>query len=174
VLSPPSHTMALKRKFDIDAVGESDRSSKQLRLVPFPSCEADTDIAMSDAQSDVPVLDTVVSEPHHMRLDSGASTASSDYGDASAYPSFNFYPNPFFSSDGSVDTDSHNFSRYSTSPPPRKPVGLLEPKNSFLHHGNCTQIPKLRVACASSSHGQRTMWSHCEQCGAIEMIDPDY
>jgi hypothetical protein len=36
---------------------------------------------MSDAQSDVPVLDTVVSEPHHMRLDSGASTASSDYGD---------------------------------------------------------------------------------------------
>jgi len=166
--------MSLKRKFDRDTVGESDRSSKQLRLVPFPSCEADTDVAMSDV-SDVSPLNTVVSEPHHMRLDSGASTASSDYDDvAPAYPSFSFYPNPFFSSDGSVDTDSHNFSRYSTSPPPPKPVGLLEPKNSFLHRGNCTQIPKLRVACASSSQGQRTMWSHCEQCGAIEMIDPDY
>ncbi|KAI0287449.1 hypothetical protein BC826DRAFT_865209, partial [Russula brevipes] len=115
---------------------------------------------------------------HHMRLDSGASTSSSsDFGDgpssSPAYPPFNFYPNPFFGSDGSVDPDSHNFSRYSTSPPPRRTVGLLEPKNSFLHRGNCTQIPKLRVACASSSHGQRTMWSHCEQCGAIEMIDPD-
>ncbi len=109
---------------------------------------------MSDVP-DVSPLNTVVSEPHHLRLDSGASTASSDYDDgtclccsiyisvlilvthivAPAYPPFSFYPNPFFSSDGSVDTDSHNFSRYSTSPPPRKPVGLLEPKNSFLHRG---------------------------------------
>jgi hypothetical protein len=72
--------MSLKRKFDRDTVGESDRSSKQLRLVPFPSCEADTDVAMSDV-SDVSPLNTVVSEPHHMRLDSGASTASSDYDD---------------------------------------------------------------------------------------------
>ncbi|KAI0267079.1 hypothetical protein BC834DRAFT_822972, partial [Gloeopeniophorella convolvens] len=90
------------------------------------------------------------------------------------YPSFNIYPKPFFGPDGSVDTDSHVFSRYSESPPPQKPIGLLEPRNSLSHHGNCTQIPKLRVACASGTNGQRTMWSHCEQCGAIEMIDPDY
>jgi len=38
---------------------------------------------------------------------------------------------------------------------------------------NCTQIPKLRIACASSGNGQRTMWSHCEQCGAISMVDSD-
>ncbi|KAH9983627.1 hypothetical protein BJV74DRAFT_797332 [Russula compacta] len=164
--------MAPKRKCEVDTVDDSDRSSKQLRLVPFPSCQADADIAMSDV-SDISPLEPIISEQqHHMRLDSGASTSSgSDCGDA---PSFSFYPNSFFGSDGSVDIDSHNFSRYSVSPPPRKSVGLLEPKNSFLHHGNCTQIPKLRVACASGSDGQRTMWSHCEQCGAIEMIDPDY
>ncbi|KAH9961501.1 hypothetical protein BC827DRAFT_1202439 [Russula dissimulans] len=166
--------MALKRKLDNDIVSESDRTSKQLRLVPFPSYQANEDVDMSDA-SDASPLEPIVSEQHHVRLDSGASTASSsDFDDASAYPPFDYYPNPFFGSDGSVDVDSHNFSRQSVSPPPRKVVGLLEPKNSFLHRGHCTQIPKLRVACASSSHGQRTMWSHCEECGAIEMIDPDY
>ncbi|KAI9452475.1 hypothetical protein BJY52DRAFT_1205662 [Lactarius psammicola] len=174
--------MAIKRKFDIDTVAESDRCSKQLRLVPFPSYQADADVAMSDASSDVSPVEPIITEQHHMRLDSGVSTASSsDYGDvhfeahiAPALPSFSFHPNPFFGSDGSVDVDSHNFARYSVSPPPQKSVGLLEPKNNSFHHGNCTQIPKLRVACASGSHGQRTMWSHCEQCGAIEMIDSDY
>jgi hypothetical protein len=39
---------------------------------------------MSDSPSDVSPLDNVVSEPHHMRLDSGASTASSDYGDGAS------------------------------------------------------------------------------------------
>jgi len=164
--------MALKRKLEGDTVSEPDRDSKQLRLVPFPSRQADTDVAMSDALSDVSSLVPVISEQHHMRLDSGASTSSSsDFGDATT---FTFCPDPFFGSDGSVDIDTHNFSRFSDSPPPRRSVGLLEPKNNFLHHGNCTQIPKLRVACASSSHGQRSMWSHCEQCGAIEMIDSDY
>jgi hypothetical protein len=167
--------MSLKRKLERDSVGESDRDSKQLRLVPFPSYQADTDVAMSDELSDVSSLEPVISEQHHMRLNSGASTSSSsDFGDATTYPSFTVCPNPFFGSDGSVDIDSHNFSRLSDSPPPRRSVGLLEPKNSFIHHGNCTQIPKLRVACASNLHGQRSMWSHCEQCGAIEMIDPDY
>lgn len=59
----------------------SHHQSKQLRLVPFPSFQADTDVAMSDALSDVSSLEPVSSEQHHMRLNSGASTASSDYGD---------------------------------------------------------------------------------------------
>ena len=54
---------------------------------------------------------------------------------ATALPSFAIPPNPFFGPDGSVDIDSHNFSRLSDSPPPRRSVGLLEPKNTFLHHG---------------------------------------
>ena len=60
----------------------SHHQSKQLRLVPFPSYQADTDVAMSDALSDVSFLEPVTSEQHHMRLNSGASTtSSSDYGD---------------------------------------------------------------------------------------------
>jgi hypothetical protein len=59
--------------------------SKQLRLVPFPSYQADTDVAMSDGLSDISSLEPVISEQHHMRLDSGASTASSsDYGDGTS------------------------------------------------------------------------------------------
>ena len=109
---------------------------------------------MSDALSDISSLEPITTEQHHMRLNSGASTASSsDYDDgmsphafviasqlmtmgvATVLPSFAIPPNPFFGSDGSVDIDSHNFSRFSDSPPPRRSVGLLEPKNTFLHHG---------------------------------------
>jgi hypothetical protein len=54
---------------------------------------------------------------------------------ATVLPSFTVPPNPFFGPDGSVDIDSHNFARLSDSPPPQKSVGLLEPKNNFLHHG---------------------------------------
>ncbi|KAI0044347.1 hypothetical protein FA95DRAFT_1497229 [Auriscalpium vulgare] len=125
---------------------------------------------MSDASSASPVTP----EQHHLRLDSNSSTTSTGSTPAS-YPVFNLYPNPFFASTGGVDTDPYAFTRH-TPPPSQKPVGLLDPKNSLLHHGlvACTQIPKLRMACQSGTNGQRSMWSHCEQCGAIEMIDPDY
>ncbi|KAK0213015.1 hypothetical protein DFS33DRAFT_1370395 [Desarmillaria ectypa] len=83
---------------------------------------------------------------HHMRASSNASSASSDT--------------------DSPSTESH----YSAQPN----VGLLQPHSNFVHHGSrCSQIPKLRVACASGVHGQRTMWSFCEQCGAISMVDSD-
>lgn len=180
--------MAIKRKFDRDTVAESDRcvgslcalrqrvginahtiQSKQLRLVPFPSYQADADVAMSDASSDVSPVEPIITEQHHMRLDSGVSTASSsDYGDgvylvffaigsefisthiAPALPSFSFHPNPFFGPDGSVDPDSHNFSRYSVSPPPQKSVGLLEPKNSSFHHGLVSSPGLLLVSGCSN------------------------
>jgi len=101
--------MALKRKLERDLVDESDRDvgfnmsiaenhrvkcvsrhqSKQLRLVPFPSYQADTDVAMSDAVSDISSLEPVTTEQHHMRLNSGASTASSsDYGDGTSPHAF--------------------------------------------------------------------------------------
>ncbi|KAA1471879.1 hypothetical protein DENSPDRAFT_143240 [Dentipellis sp. KUC8613] len=164
--------MAVKRKFDADAVEASTRTAKQLRLaVPFPAYqyESDNDVLMSDA-SEPELMST---EHYHYRLDSSASTASSESSaDSSSYPSFNIYPKPFFGPNG-VDTDSHTFARYATPPPPPKNVGLFEPKGNF-HHGSCTQIPKLRIACSAGTNGQRTMWSHCEQCGAIEMVDPDY
>lgn len=167
--------MAIKRKFDSDSV-EVGRQAKQIRCIPFPAYEPDFDVEMSDASSSDNEL--MPAQQYHSRHDSAASTnsdASSTH--PSRYPSFNIYPTPFFGGPGgTVDTDSHNYLRYATPPPqaPAKPVGLFEPRNSFAHHGNCTQIPKLRIACSAGSHGQRTMWSHCEECGAIEMIDPDY
>jgi hypothetical protein len=66
----------------------SHHQSKQLRLFPFPSYQADTDVAMSDALSDVSSLEPITSEQHHMRLNSGASTSSSDYGDGTSPHAF--------------------------------------------------------------------------------------
>ncbi|KAF8972921.1 hypothetical protein BDZ97DRAFT_1648676 [Flammula alnicola] len=126
---------------------------------------------MSDAQSTYP--DIV-----HSRLQSNASSISSNASDSPvtnspAYPTFDLYPLPFFSNAGSVEPNSHDYSYYSRqSPSPQ--VGLLQPSSTFIHHGSdCTQIPKLKVACASGANGQRTMWSHCEQCGAISMVESD-
>lgn len=48
---------------------------------------------MSDALSDVSSLEPVTSEQHHMRLNSGASTASSsDYGDGMSPHAFVIVP----------------------------------------------------------------------------------
>jgi hypothetical protein len=38
---------------------------------------------------------------------------------------------------------------------------------------DCTQLPKLRMACSAGNSRARTMWSACEQCGAIAMVDLD-
>ncbi|KAJ7594731.1 hypothetical protein C8J56DRAFT_927505 [Mycena floridula] len=161
--------MAMKRKFEVDA--ESDATTtrpKQLKLVPFPNYEPDLDSAMSEAEP--------LYSAHHVRIPSNASTTSSDssYGvpspENASYPSFDLYPHPFFRPDGSIDTESHNYAYYSAQQ--NSTVGLLQPSNNFVHHGShCSQIPKLRIACAPGLNGTRTMWSFCEQCGAISMVD---
>ncbi|KAG7446456.1 uncharacterized protein BT62DRAFT_931889 [Guyanagaster necrorhizus] len=46
------------------------QEAKQLKCVPFPHCEPDNDVAMSDAE---PLYSS-----HHMRASSNASSASSD------------------------------------------------------------------------------------------------
>jgi len=160
--------MAPKRKLE-DDVEDISPVTKQLKLVPFPNIDVDMDVVMSDVESPYP--DIV-----HSRLQSNASSVSSDASDSFAthspsYPTFDLYPLPFFTDNGTVNTDSHNFSQYSRQ---SSPVGLLQPSKSFVHHGtNCTQIPKLKIACATGINGQRTMWSHCEQCGAISMVESD-
>ena len=96
------------------------------------------------------------------------------------YPTFELYP-----------TQSEAPSRMSP------PVGLLQPTVAHLRlvptgaeqvipnadplysprclnifsSNNCTQIPKLRVACEAGPNGQRSMWAMCEQCGAINMVE---
>ncbi|KAK0504956.1 hypothetical protein EDD18DRAFT_1126986 [Armillaria luteobubalina] len=125
--------MAMKRKFD-DA-GDADlqaplptpyfQDAKQFKCVPFPHCEYDNDVAMSDAE---PLYSS-----HHMRASSNASSASSDTSDSpstesSAYPNFELYPLPFAEP---VDQNSHPCSGYSAQPN----IGLLQPHSNFSHHG---------------------------------------
>ncbi|KAK0241977.1 hypothetical protein EDD85DRAFT_949048 [Armillaria nabsnona] len=116
--------MAMKRKFD-DAGDATYKDAKQLKCVPFPHCEYDNDVAMSDAE---PLYSS-----HHMRASSNASSASSDTPDSPsmespAYPNFELYPLPFAES---VDQNSHPCSGYSAQPN----VGLLQPHSNFVHHG---------------------------------------
>ncbi|KAJ7188492.1 hypothetical protein C8R46DRAFT_1054862 [Mycena filopes] len=157
--------MAMKRKF----VQESDDASldgrnKQLKLVPFPNYQPDDDALMTDAD--------ISYSQHHTRFPSTASSASDSPSASPPYPTFDLYPLPFFGTDGTVNPNSHNFAHYAAQQPPSPSVGLLQPSSSFTHHGSgCEQIPKLKVACASGLNGQRTMWSFCEQCGAISMVD---
>ncbi|GBE81059.1 hypothetical protein SCP_0307830 [Sparassis crispa] len=162
--------MALKRKLELEAV-DAPISVKQPRLIPFPNTEMDTDVVMSDGSiSDLEPLYL----PVHSRLPSNAScsslsSASDSPQDSPIYPAFDLYPHDAYSY---MDA---NFHVHSPSNVMQKSVGLLQPKNAALtHHGqNCSQIPKLRIACSPGLNGQRTMWAFCEQCGAIEMVDTD-
>jgi len=172
----------MKRKFSSEFDDEVAYSSvKRPNLIPFPI--TDTDVAMSDASSDTELL-TPLDFPDysHSRFNSNASNASSvSFSQSSStqnspnsspfYPDFVLYP----SVDQDIATNAPN--RFDNSPANYSPkqVGLMQPRGTaFTHHGqNCSQIPKLRMACAAGLHGQRTMWAHCEQCGAIEMVDTD-
>ncbi|KAJ7647517.1 hypothetical protein FB45DRAFT_893645 [Roridomyces roridus] len=157
---------ALKRKFapDSDDLIDGPNNAKQLKLIPFPNYVPDEDACMSEAE---PLA-------HHTRFPSNASSISdaSSSSTESPYPTFNLYPLPFFTPDGSVNPNSHNFAHYAVQQPPSPPVGLIQPSSGFTHHGSgCTQIPKLKVACAPGLNGTRTMWAFCEQCGSISSVD---
>ncbi|KAF8134630.1 hypothetical protein EV363DRAFT_1324148 [Boletus edulis] len=152
--------MALKRKFDLDPSEDFPQTVKQLKLVPFPGYEPDHDVAMSDSSSSD--SEQFFPENHHTRLVSTASTASS--------------------LSEAIDYNSPLYPRYSMHQPSLDPsesskvvgVGLIQPASTLTHHGSqCSQIPKLRVACSAGLDGSRTMWSFCEQCGAISMVDTD-
>ncbi|KAF8348135.1 hypothetical protein F5887DRAFT_952275 [Amanita rubescens] len=162
--------MALKRKFDFDLDDvESNQKPKQLKLIPFPNMDfSDSDVAMSDLEPCYPDL-------HHIRTDSSVSSTSSASMSpmigTPTYPAFDLSPFPFFSDEGFVNPDSQSYSYCASQ---QTKVGLLQPQPTFKHHGtSCSQIPKLRVACAAGPSGQRTMWSLCEECGAISMVDSD-
>ncbi|KAJ2913463.1 hypothetical protein MD484_g6950, partial [Candolleomyces efflorescens] len=168
--------MGMKRKFDIDSEDIAPVRQKQLKLFPFPNFVADEDVSMSDAESLYPAQ-------FHLRLPSNASSASSSASDSPLtysppYPSFELYPFPPCTTESEmVDAQPLSLPPNPTAQFPSSPstVGLIQPTSTtFVHHGsNCTQIPKLRIACASGINGQRSMWSHCEQCGAISMVDCD-
>jgi hypothetical protein len=182
--------MAVKRKHSTEPEDSFPNiKTKQLKLIPFPNQVPDMDVAMSDAE---PI--TIPSNQYHIRLPSDASSlssASDSSEDSPAYPSFDLCPHPFFDNSGTVNPDSHVYALYAAQPTLHpdgawapshtapenthsENVGLLQPSSAFVHHSsNCSQIPKLRIACSPGMNGQRTMWSYCEQCGAISMVDSD-
>nr|GAT57720.1 predicted protein [Mycena chlorophos] len=138
----------LKRKIsELDGVDADGSLAKQTKLFPFPNT-ADDDACMTDIQ---------YPEPQQHRFPSSVSDASS----VSPATSPAVYHN-------ALPTDAHNLSAQSSSV-----VGLLQPSNTFAHHGtSCDQIPKLRVACAAPGPGGiRSLWSFCEVCGAISMVE---
>ncbi|KAI6021481.1 hypothetical protein BKA83DRAFT_4282503 [Pisolithus microcarpus] len=116
--------MAVKRKFDFDASADYPQATKQLKLVPFPGYEPDSDVAMSDSPSSD--LDLFFPENHHSRLVSTASSSSVSSGLCDA-----------------VDYNSPLYPRLGARQPsldpylsePAKVVGLLQPASSFTHHG---------------------------------------
>ncbi|PPQ89521.1 hypothetical protein CVT25_012193 [Psilocybe cyanescens] len=122
--------MAMKRKLEDDSEDVSP-ITKQVKLVPFPNIQVENDAVMFDVEPMYPDL-------VHSRLQSNASSISSNASDSpvtdSPYPTFDIYPLPFFSNDGTVDPNSHNFSYYSRQAS-NSQVGLLQPSKTFVHHG---------------------------------------
>ncbi|KAF8518757.1 hypothetical protein JB92DRAFT_2901558 [Gautieria morchelliformis] len=160
--------MALKRKLEVevDAEEASYRPMKQLRVTSVQSTAMhQADVAMGDASYEPPSAST-------SEFDSDASTS---------IPAFDMYPFPSYEPsgvqmDGVTESFVHSPSESRTSSNASegsKPcLGLMQPKPSFVHNvSNCYQIPRLRVSCESGIGGQRTLWTQCDQCGAIDMID---
>ncbi|KIL68912.1 hypothetical protein M378DRAFT_158049 [Amanita muscaria Koide BX008] len=158
--------MTLKRKLDLDLDTLQSHKLKQPKLVPFPKLDSDNDVMMDDAEPCYPEL-------YHCRTDSSVSSASSAPSsplvETPIYPLFDLYPHPFFGNEGFVNSDSHNDSYFTSQ---QMKIGLMQPSFRHKDHG-CTQVPKLRIACASGPNGQRKMWSLCEQCGAVSIVDTD-
>ncbi|KDN46413.1 hypothetical protein RSAG8_04357, partial [Rhizoctonia solani AG-8 WAC10335] len=104
-------------------------------------------------------------------LASLATTASSH--DSPAYPHFDLYPFPTFGDADMMDSnpafDSGKQGNRSDST-----IGLMQPQtiaSDFVHHGaSCSQIPRLRLASHPGLEGRRSLWSHCIECGAVEMV----
>jgi len=138
--------MAVKRKFEAELDGATDYSAaKQMKLIPFPSYEPDMDVDVT--MSEPPLVNTDLLA-FHSRLSSSVSTASSDY----------------CTSDSYSPSESPSHSSLSLCHPPST--------LNFSHtRPDCAQIPKLRVSCEAGPNGQRSMWSMCEECGAVQMLD---
>lgn len=69
-------------------------------------------------------------------------------------------------SDNRFSSDASTVSTNSTT------TGLFQPsQDSYTHHGpQCKSVPKIRLSGYPNANGERSMWTHCEDCGAIEMI----
>ncbi|KAH7108109.1 hypothetical protein BKA62DRAFT_667086 [Auriculariales sp. MPI-PUGE-AT-0066] len=155
----------VKRKFDDELMLADEqltqhKAKRQFLSLEVQSMDVDMDITMDQSSSPVTAgTSTLDSSPVHI------VTALPSNEPQVAYPSFDLYPLPGMDVDTTV----------SSSIPATPAVGLMQPASQaggFAQHGpQCTTIPKLRMSCAAGMYGRRTMWTHCETCGAIEMVE---
>ncbi|CAE6489391.1 unnamed protein product [Rhizoctonia solani] len=149
-----------KRKFDDaeELVQDTYVPVKHTKVAPItePMVTEDVDMGSDDAPSPAPSLASL------------ATTASSH--NSPAYPHFDLYPFPT-SGDGMDSNPAFDSMKHGRSD---STVGLMQPQtiaSDFVHHGaNCSQIPRLRIASHPGLDGRRSLWSHCIECGAVEMV----
>lgn len=152
-----------KRKFDDaqELAHDAYVPIKHTKVAPTaePMVTEDIDMGSDDAPSPAPSLASL------------ATTASSH--NSPAYPHFDLYPFPTSGDADMMDSnpvfDSRKHADRSDST-----IGLMQPQtiaSDFIHHGaNCSQIPRLRLASHPGLDGRRSLWSHCIECGAVEMV----
>ncbi|KAL5631966.1 hypothetical protein ACGC1H_000107 [Rhizoctonia solani] len=150
-----------KRKFDDaeELFQDTHVSTKHTKVAPMvePVVTEDVDMGSDDAPSPAPSLASL------------ATTASSH--NSPAYPHFDLYP---FPTSGDADMMESNPAFDYMKQRSDSTVGLMQPQTiagDFVHHGaNCSQIPRLRLASHPGLEGRRSLWSHCIECGAVEMV----
>ncbi|KAG8911319.1 hypothetical protein FRC00_006711 [Tulasnella sp. 408] len=187
-----SSSMFLKRKLSRDEDDDDRRDYTPTKHVKLATPSADSnDMAMSDAGMNVvpfPTFATPFPGTFAQLAINTSSTSDRSPNNSisslpsasplSAYPAFDLYPELETPMDvdmeASPSTHHHSSSISSinstTSSSPTMATGLLQPVSSLQHGGNCTSVPRLRMSSHKGIHGTRTLWSHCESCGAIEMV----
>jgi hypothetical protein len=175
----------VKRKFEDEVDAPKPQTFKRpscaTRPVNLPSISLDVDMGTGVTQPQYTFNPVVIEQPSSPY--SIPSSATSSYLPTSQA----FYPFPSMDNEVMECDDLSPISKLSrTASDPvyenRYPSnastnstlsnGLMQPKDQgYGHHGSgCTQIPKLRLSAYPNADGERTMWTHCEECGAIEMI----
>ncbi|CAE6474236.1 unnamed protein product [Rhizoctonia solani] len=153
-----------KRKFDDaeELAHEAYVPIKHTKVTAIaePMVTEDVDMGGDDAPSPAPSLASL------------ATTASSH--NSPAYPHFDLYPFPTSGDADMIDSDPGFDPRKQASGRSDSTVGLMQPQtiaSDFVHHGaNCSQIPRLRLASHPGLDGRRSLWSHCIECGAVDMV----
>ncbi|KAG8904487.1 hypothetical protein FRB99_001663 [Tulasnella sp. 403] len=171
-----------KRKLSRDDDDHCDYApTKQVKLASSATRAHPDDVAMSDTQNFIP-FPSFTSFPNSSSSGLSINTNSSpNYSISSlpsaspvnAYPAFDLYPEVETPMDVDMDaTATATQPLFTSTDIADYRPGLLQPSTStaLRHGGNCTQIPRLRMSSHAGLHGTRTLWSHCESCGAIEMV----
>ncbi|CAG8603830.1 10229_t:CDS:2 [Acaulospora colombiana] len=157
----------------------------------FPA-QGQMDVEMDDMQSGISPHDSERSSPMFTGQSSihlALSRASRSQRGPRAYPptSQTLYPFPvkrddmdcedtFSNSPGSsspinrASTDPvHGHVTNNRHPSNASSIAALQPRTRNTSCA-CPQIPKLILAQYANEEGKRTMWSHCEGCGAMDMV----